>query len=360
MEAIAREAVSFDEARAEEFAGRMLQTLNDGCLSLLVSVGHQVGLFETLVETGPVTSDALAGRAGLQERYVRELLGGLTVGGIIEFDPESVTYSIPQEHAAFLTAEAGPDNFAMLMQYVPLMAEVEQELISCFRNGGGVPYSSFERFQTVQGEESRLKYDALLLSKMLPLDREVITSLERGIAVADFGCGEGYATVLMAERFPNSRFTGYDFSAEAIETARRTAADRGVTNITFEIADVATLALEGQHGLITAFDSIHDQADPAAVLRNANAGLSEDGVFLMVDIQASSNLEENLDHPLGAALYTFSTMHCMTVSLAQGGAGLGTCWGEQTARQMLEEAGFSRVNLRRVEGDFFHNFYFCR
>lgn len=122
----------------------------------LLSVGHQVGLFEALATSGPVTSSELAVKAGLQERYVREALGGLTVGGIVEYDPTTRTFYLPDEHAAFLTAKAGPDNLAMLMQYIPLMAEIEQELISCFRNGGGVPYSSFARFQDVQGEESRL------------------------------------------------------------------------------------------------------------------------------------------------------------------------------------------------------------
>jgi 2-polyprenyl-3-methyl-5-hydroxy-6-metoxy-1,4-benzoquinol methylase len=124
-----------------------------------------------------------------------------------------------------------------------------------------------------------------------------------------------------------------------------------------EVRDVTALALEERFDLITAFDAIHDQAHPAQVLAGIARALRPGGTFLMVDIRASSNLEDNLEHPLATMLYTTSTMHCMTVSLAQGGAGLGTVWGEQLARQMLAEAGFGSVEVKSVEGDIFNSYF---
>jgi SAM-dependent methyltransferase len=112
-----------------------------------------------------------------------------------------------------------------------------------------------------------------------------------------------------------------------------------------------------QFDLITAFDAIHDQAQPAKVLQGIAKALRPDGTFLMVDIAACSNLGENLDHMLGPFFYTVSTMHCMTVSLALDGEGLGTMWGEQKALQMLNDAGFNRVKLEQIDSDIFNNYY---
>lgn len=124
----------------------------------------------------------------------------------------------------------------------------------------------------------------------------------------------------------------------------------GVTNARFEVADVAQLPVRGEFDLITSFDSIHDQRDPAAVLRNAAAALTRDGVYLAIEPRASSKLEENLQNPFAPWMYGVSVLHCMTVSLAVGGAGLGTVWGEQTARRLLGEAGFGSVEAVDAPG----------
>lgn len=184
--------------------------------------------------------------------------------------------------------------------------------------------------------------------------------LEAGIDVADVGCGRGVAVMLMAERFPHSRFVGLDFSTEAIEFAQHEAARQGLANARFEVQDAAALGGPPAYDFVTAFDAIHDQAHPRRVLTGIRGMLRPDGTFLMVDIAASSRLERNLDHPLAPFLYTVSTMHCMTVSLAHGGEGLGTCWGEEMARTLLAEAGFGRVHVTRVEGDPLNAYYICR
>jgi 2-polyprenyl-3-methyl-5-hydroxy-6-metoxy-1,4-benzoquinol methylase len=348
---------TFDEARAEAFAGQMIATLNQASLALMVSIGHQTGLFDTLAGLAAATSAEIARAAGLNERYVREWLGAVVAGGIVEYDAGRETYRLPAEHAAAVTRAAGPHNVASLMQFIPVVGNVEQEVINCFRGGGGVPYSCYPRFHQVMAETSGQTFDATLTGSTLPLVPGLIERLEAGIEVADIGTGSGHAVNLMARAFPESRFTGYDFSEEGIAAARAEAARWGLSNARFEVRDVSRLGEPGHYDLITAFDAIHDQADPAAVLRAIAGALKDDGVFLMVDIAASSHVGENVGHPLGQFLYMISCMHCMTVSLALNGAGLGAVWGEQTARRMLDEAGFPHVEVKRVDGDILNNYY---
>ena len=164
----------------------------------------------------------------------------------------------------------------------------------------------------------------------------------------DIGCGSGRAVCRLAAEFPNSRFVGYDLCDDAVAAARAEAERQGLNNIRFETRDVSQLGEKEKFDLITAFDAIHDQAKPDVVLREIVAALRPGGTFLMQDILASSHLEKNLDNPIAPFLYTISTMHCMTVSLAQGGAGLGTCWGRELAEKMLRDAGLARHRRRKA------------
>jgi SAM-dependent methyltransferase len=346
-----------DQARAEEFAERMVGVLNEGAIGLMTSIGHRTGLFDAMAGLPPSTSDQIADAAGLNERYVREWLGAMIVGGIVEHDPEEGTYQLPREHAAFLTRSASPDNIAAFAQYIPLLGSVEDGIVESFRHGGGVPYSAFPRFHEVMAEDSGQTVLPALKDHILPLVPALVERLEKGIDVLDVGCGSGRALNLMARTFPNSRFVGYDLSEEAIARARVEAQEHGTTNARFEVKDAATLDEEARYDLITTFDAVHDQADPAAVLKGIAEALREDGVYLMQDIGGSSHHHNNLEHPIGPFLYTISCMHCMTVSLAQGGAGLGAMWGEEKAKQMLEEAGFKEVEIEQLPHDF-QNYYY--
>ena len=346
-----------DETKVEAFAGQMVGMLNDAMLALMTSIGHQTMLFDAMADLPPSTSEEISYAANLNERYVREWLGAMVVGGIVEYYPDGRTYSLPPEHAACLTRAAGPDNLAGATQLVPLLGNVEDGIVQSFRNGGGVPYPAYARFQQFMAGESAQVYGTTLIETTLPLVPGLVERLESGIPVADIGCGQGVAVNLMAQAFPNSRFVGHDLSEEGIAPARAEAERRGLENARFELRDVTTLDERERYQLIMAFDVIHDLAHPARVLRNIFDALGPGGTFLMVDVAASSHLHENVEHPLGPFLYTVSTMHCMTVSLAQGGVGLGTVWGEQTARQMLADAGFGKVEVAQVEGDILNNYY---
>ena len=342
------------EARGEdstEFAERMLRVMNEAALALMVSVGHRTGLFDVMAVMPAATSAEIAERTSLDERYVREWLAVMTTGRIVEHDGAAGTYWLPADRAGWLTRAAGMNNLATGMQYIGLMAVVEDRIVDCFRHGGGVPYSAFPRFQAVMAEDSGAVRDATLIDVTLPLVPGLAGRLRQGIEVADVGCGSGHAVNLMAAAFPRSRFTGFDFSAAGIAAARQEARHRGLANACFEERDAARLGETGRFDFITTFDAVHDQARPDLVLAAIADALRPGGVYLCVDTAASSKLAENLDHPLGPFLYTVSCMHCMTVSLADGGMGLGTMWGEQTARTMLAEAGFTSVKAAHLDGD---------
>src|SRR5918994_1645925 len=350
----------FDQARAEAFAGRLLDDLNGGARMIMTSIGHRTGLFDAMAGLSPSTSEGIASAANLNERYVREWLAAMVVGGVVEHYPEDETYYLPPEHAAWLTRAATPENIAVTAQFIPVLACVEDRIVESFKNGGGVPYSAYTRFHEVMAEDSGQTVVAALTDYILPLVPGLTGLLEAGINVLDVGCGSGRALDLMARKFPESRFVGYDFSEHAIARARAAAQEHGTTNVRFEVKDVATLDEEARYDLITTFDAIHDQAEPAKVLERIAAALRDDGVYVMQDIAGSSHVHNNLDHPLGPFMYTVSTMHCMTVSLAQGGAGLGAMWGEEKATEMLREAGFANVRVEQLPHDFINYYYIAR
>ena len=353
----------FDNVKAEAFAGKLLEILNGGCLSLLISVGHKTGLFDTLSGLqNPSTSEEIAKKANLNERYVREWLGGMVVGGIVEYFPNEKKYLLPPEHSAFTTRDAGIDNIALFSQYVSLMGLVEDKIVNCFRNGGGVPYSEYPAFQSLQAEETSRVFDSRLIDQIIPLTgKDMIDKLRSGAFVMEVGCGRGHALNLMAKTFPNSKFFGYDLSEEGVKSGIKESKEMNLINVEFGVKDVNNLNDTNKYDLIMAFDTIHDQAHPTTVLSKIYNSLKVNGTFLMQDIAASSKTEENIQNPLAPTLYTFSTMHCMTVSLAQGGDGLGTVWGRQMAEQKLKEAGFSdTINVKQVDGDILNYYYIVK
>jgi SAM-dependent methyltransferase len=342
---------------SEDFAERMGHMMNEAMLALMVSVGHRTGLFDVMAAMPAATSAEIAARAGLNERYVREWLAVMTTGRIVDHDGAAGSFSLPADHAAFLTPAAGPDNLAILAQYVGLLALVEDQIVDCFRQGGGVPYSAFPKFQALMAEASAAVHDATLIDVTLPLVPGLVGRLAHGIDVADVGCGSGHAVNLMAEAFPRSRFTGFDLSDTGLAAAMAEADRKDLANVRFERRDAAGLGETAQFDLITTFDAVHDQARPDLVLAGIAHALRPSGVYLCVDISASSTLSENLDHPFGPFGYTMSCMHCMTVSLADGGMGLGGMWGEQKAQEMLSDAGFTSIEAAHVDGNIFNTYF---
>jgi len=353
------EHAEIDRERSKQFMMRMFELLNGSAVTQMISLGNRTGLFDAMTGLEPSTSHAVADAAGLDERYVRELLNGLVTGGVIEYDAAERTYVLPAEHAAFLTSAAGPRNLSGMAKMLFASSVVEPRVAECFRTGGGVPYDEYPEFHEIQRQVSGAVHDASLVDVVIPLVEDMPGRLAAGIDVADVGCGAGHSVNLMAQAFPASRFVGIDLSDQAIAMAQDEASQMGLDNVEFVVEDVAQLGVEHGYDFITTFDAIHDQARPAAVLEGIARALRDDGTWMCVDIAGSSDVEKNIDQPMAPFFYCASTMHCMTVSLAYDGAGLGAMWGEELAREMFSDAGFTNIDVRTIPGDRVNNYYIC-
>lgn len=336
--------------------------LNGGALMMMISIGHRTGLFDTLAEMDWTDSVELAKQAGLNERYVREWLGAMATGGVVEVD-DSGRYRLPKDHAQLLTRDTDLDNLAVMAQYISVLGSVEDDIVECFYNGGGVPYEKYDRFHEVMAEDSGMTVLDALEDYILPLIPGLTEKLQSGISVLDVGCGRGRAMLKMADLFPNSKFKGLDLSEDAIGWARSEAKKRGLENVEFEVRDASDFDQTAEpeaYDFVTTFDAIHDQAKPLSVLKGIRKTLKPGGNYLMQDIHSTGHVHKNMDHPLGPALYTVSCMHCMSVSLAQGGEGLGAMWGREKAKELLKKAGFEDVAIHQLEHDIQNDYYIMK
>jgi 2-polyprenyl-3-methyl-5-hydroxy-6-metoxy-1,4-benzoquinol methylase len=336
---------TIDEAAVEAFVGRALGDLGGAMTTLSCALGDRLGLFKALGADGPVSSEDLAARLGLNERYVREWLRGMTAAGYLEYEPDSQHYSLPAEHAPVLAQERGPVFFGGVYQELVGSLAALERVTAAFRHGGGAPQETYPS-DLWEGMERFTAgwFENLLLSEWLPTVPEVHAKLEHGAKVADVGCGAGRAVIKLAGAFPNTACTGYDAFEGQIARAREnaTAAEVG-DRVTFERRDVATDGLPERFDVITTFDVVHDAVDPLALLKAIRAGLEPGGTYLLLEINCADHAHDN-QGPIAQVLYGFSLLYCMTSSLAHDGAGLGTCGlPESSIRALAAEAGFGTV-----------------
>jgi len=338
----------FYPEKAAAFGGRIMQILGGGLLTLMVDIGHRTGLFAAASE-GWATSDQLAARAGLTERYVREWLGAMTAAGITEYDPAAGTFLLPPEHACTLVGPAGVGPLAVCNTR---MARHVPQITRAFSEGGGVPYAAFgPEWTDAWDAVGRGVYDTMLVDGYLPLAPGLSDLLTAGARVADVACGTGHALIVLARAFPAATFTGYDLDEHAIARARAEAAGTGCANVSFEVADAARLTGEARFDVIFVFDAIHDQAEPDAVLAAISRALVPGGLLFMREPHGAGTFAENLANPMAPVLYSVSTLHCMTVSLAHGGPGIGTLFSEEQATRMLASAGFGGPQVHPAPGN---------
>lgn len=360
-----------DTPEQNGFEQRMIAILNAGALNLALAIGQRTGLFETLATfERPEPADMIAANTGLHERYVREWLGIMVTGEIVEVQVNSdgaETYFLPRTRIPYLTRSGGEQNLALYSKEIPLLTCCALEpLLVAMATGTGIPYNRYPAFQEFMSELSDAKHRKSLLRDFLPAvaGGALQIKLEQGARVCDIGCGEGVALLLMAEAFPQSSFVGIDIDWEALAVARKGANRLGLENVEFVLRDAAGACHDNSwhasFDYISAFDAIHDQQQPLQVLQAIRQLLAEEGWFSMIDIAAHSAHRDNLDHPMGPFLYTVSLMHCLPVGMAGGGAGLGMMWGRERASQLLEEAGFSRVTIEEIPNDPFNLHFLCR
>lgn len=341
-----------DEAKVEAFMTRALGDVSGMLTAALCHLGDRLGLFGALADGGPVGSRELAERLGLNERYVREWLRGLTAAGYLE-EPEPGRFVLPPEHVPALADESGPMFLGGVYQMMPAALAPYERLAEAFRRGGGVgqgdyPDSLWDGMSRFTGSW----FESVMVDEWLSTFPHVVERLERGIDVADVGCGAGRALVVLARRFPRSRFVGLDVFPAQVELARANAERAGVADrVDFGTVDAAE-GLPGRYDLVTTFDVVHDSAQPERLLSAVRAALKDDGDYLMLEVNCADRPEDNVG-PVASMFYGFSMFYCMTTSLADGGAGLGTCgMPEAVVRRMCAEAGFGSVTRSTAEDPF--------
>jgi SAM-dependent methyltransferase len=358
-------------AQPRDFSDRLVTILNHGAINLALSIGYGAGIFDSMdTFDAPCSLAQLSAQTGVNARYLKEWLGVMVCGDIVELHPGAdgeERFRLPRQHADLLCRRAGNNNLGVYTQEMPLLTNCALEaLMADLGIGAGITYDHYPRFQSFMTQLADAKHREVLVEIFLPsVDQGRLTaSLRKGIQVCDLGCGTGLAVCLMAETFPASRFTGLDLDPDAVAAGNRAAADAGLTNATFVCVDVASPEVETayrqQFDYITAFDAIHDQTQPMAALQNVHAMLAPEGAFSMIDIAADSSLAKNSDHAMGAFLYAVSLMHCLPVGLVNEGAGLGMMWGRQKAAALLKAAGFGRIKIEPIPDDPFNLHFYCR
>jgi 2-polyprenyl-3-methyl-5-hydroxy-6-metoxy-1,4-benzoquinol methylase len=340
-----------EQAAVEAFAERVLGDYAGANAFFMAGIGDRLGLLKELAANGAAISGELATRTRLQERYAREWLGGMAAAGYLDYDPATGRYALPADHVPVLAEEAGPFFFgSAFFDFSTNFGETYRRLVDAFRDGGGVPQSeygaevaeSIERFTAPW-------FEHMLVQQWLPLMPDTLAKLEEGAIACDVGCGRGRALSKLAAAFPRSRFVGYDVYEPAIQAARARVRGAGVADrVRLEVRDAAH-GFGERFDVVTTFDVLHDSVDPRGILSAIRSALSSDGRYICLEINCADRPQENLG-PLGTVLYGLSLAYCLPVSLAEGGAGLGTLGlPESRLSELATEAGFSKV--RRVPID---------
>ena len=342
-----------NEQKIGELAFRVVGDMGGAFTMALGYIGDRMGLFKAMAGAGPLTSEELARKTGTNERYVREWLRAMVASEYLDYDPGANRYVMTEEQAFVLANEDSPMFVGGGFQFTTPSIWNVPKVMEAFRSGGGVSYSeigdeipeAIERF-------FRPGYVNFLTQDWLTKVPGLTEKLKRRAKVADVGCGCGQSTVAMAKAFPNAEVLGIDYDERSIERARRLARESKVENAEFVAAPAQEVASRGErYDLICTFDCIHDMVDPRGTLRAIREALADDGVYVWSEPNASANPHENRN-PVGRTFSAISPLHCLTVSLAHQGEGLGTVIGEDGARRLAQEAGFSSFEKLPIENPF--------
>jgi len=342
------EAVSasrpLDEAKLNQFVGKMLGDMGATLSAALVHVGDKLCLYKALAEGGATDSAGLAKRTGTAERYVREWLATQAASGYVDYCADTRTFSLNPEQTMVFVNERSPVFLAGFFDIAASAFRDEPKVTAAFKSGKGIGWHEHDGCLFCGTERFfRTSYNQHLVSDWLPALDGAVAALERGIDVADVGCGHGASTIVMAKAFPKSRFVGFDYHAPSIETARRAAQATGVGDrVKFEVASAQKYPGRG-YGLVTFFDSLHDMGDPVGAAKHVRETLAPTGVWMIVEPMAGDRIEDNLN-PVGRIFYAASTMICTPASLSQEvGLALGAQAGEAKLKDVVLGGGFSSV-----------------
>ncbi len=342
MPAVAQRAI--DQHKLDEFMGKFVSDFGAAMSFPLVLLGDELGLYKSLASAGEgLTSAQLAERTSTDERYIREWLAAQAAGGYVTYDPGSKMYSLTPEQAFALADEDSPAFIPGAFEVASSMVKDAHKIAEAFRSGTGVGWHEHHSSLFMGTERFfRPNYMANLIASWIPALEGVQGKLERGATAADVGCGHGASTILMAEAFPKSKFTGFDYHQGSIEKARHRARMAKVEgNAKFEVATAKTFPGRN-YDLVTCFDCLHDMGDPEGAARHIRESLAADGTWMIVEPFANDDVKDNLN-PVGRIFYAASTMICTPASRSQEvGLALGAQAGEKRLREIVTRAGFTR------------------
>ena len=335
--------MAINEAKMNELLGRFLNDFGATFHSAMAVIGDKLGLYKTLAESGPLTSEELARRTGTTERYVREWLASQAAGGYASYDAEAGRFFLTEEQAFALTDENGPVFLPGAFQLALSAVRSEPRITTAFQTGEGVGWHEHDA-GLFGGTERffRPGYAANLITSWIPALEGVEEKLKAGASVADVGCGHGASTILMAQAYPKSTFVGYDYHDGSIKYARSKAMEAGVAErVTFEVAKAKDYP-GSNYDLVAFFDALHDMGDPVGAASHVLGTLKSDGSWMIVEPFANDKVEDNLN-PIGRIFYSASTMLCTPASRSQEvGLGLGAQAGEARIRDVVTTGGFKR------------------
>src|SRR5215469_8676790 len=349
---MAQAASNIDMAKAQKTAEHVFGLLGGAVVSAMIYLGDRLGFYREMQSEEPITSDELAKKMGLHERWVREWLQGQASAGLIDYKGDG-RFALSAETALVLADENSPLFLAGGFCALPAQMAILEKLPESFRTGLGLPYDALGP-DGARGVERLLApwYRTQLVPVALPKLDGVVAKLNAGARVADVGCGGGIAAIEMAKAFPQSAFHGYDISKYALERAEANKAQARVTNVTFHNAGQEPIPPDAGFDFISTFDCLHDMAHPEIVIAAIRKALKPDGTWIIADIHGQPTFEQNLaDNPLAPLMYGFSVLCCMSSAMSEpDGLGLGTLgFPEPVARRMVAEAGFTRFTTRDFE-----------
>ena len=339
-----------DQQRSQQFMRKVVGDVGTALAGALVLVGDRVGLFKALQGAGAISSTEFVARTSLHPRYAEEWLAAMVCSGYVEYDAASDRFTLPDEHALFFCDAQSEYYLGGLFAGLPGLMGMVPKLVAAFQGGQGISFAEFGAGLPLALEQmNRSVYENRLVRSWLPNLPEVVARLQAGGRAIDVGCGTGIVPITLAKAYPNAQIEGLDLDAQSIAIAQGYAQEAGLGDqLRFRVASAQALEDGPGYDLITTFDVIHDLPDPLGTLRCIRAALSDGGTYLMVEPKVDDRLENNRDNPFGRMLFAISCLHCVPQSLAQGGTGLGACWGPGRARVMAMEAGFSRFNVLPV------------
>lgn len=347
-----------NQKKVDQLAERIINETNSAISCLTLYLGHKLDLFNSLKETGPVTSSELAAKTNYSERYLREWLECMTVNGYIQYEPSTNKFSISEEHAIVFCDRDNSAYTIPFVYWIPSLSSAMDKLLEAFKIGKGISYSSYGiDLLVAQGEGNRPMFVndiAKWISSMPDIENKLKSE---GGRVLEVGCGDGWASISLAKYFPLVKIDAIDPDSSSIDNASKNVLDEGLKErISLYPIAIENVSVKEKYDLIMTFESIHDIAYPIEALRKMKEIVSTDGAVLVGDVKMEDKLQDKNDFA-GRLYYNFSVLLCLPQSMAYTNSeATGAAMTPSTFKRYVNEAGFSKIDTLSIE-HFIWKFY---